>query len=266
MSASGVERRNESRSRRRAGVQTKSMAITWSRRVGISWILDRWTSADARLSAGGKSSGSAGNARLRTRRHQRGFELASACGHAAARTHAAQGSAPAQSGRGADGDRRIHPGRRVTQEAIDTAAAADDIRLLADATLSRLLVGTMPRMTSARGWRRSSARTGRFIPPLEDRHADAELAKAWRLVGFVHGSVCQWGKLAIVVERAINMPDALVGCGSRPAWRRPWRRRCATGRPPLPRPNAAGGDSRRNLRGSAGGGDSHFSTWRICVP
>ena len=34
------------------------------------------------------------------------------------------------------------------------------------------------------------------------RGADAELAKAWRLLGFVHGSVCRYGEAASAVKRA----------------------------------------------------------------
>ena len=46
---------------------------------------------------------------------------------------------------------------------------------------------------------------GRLIAPeLERLEAHAELAKAWRLLNFVHGSVCRWSEQVDAVRRAID--------------------------------------------------------------
>ena len=44
----------------------------------------------------------------------------------------------------------------------------------------------------------------RVLPAAEREHDHALLAKAWRLLGFVHGSVCQWGAQVAAVERALE--------------------------------------------------------------
>jgi tetratricopeptide (TPR) repeat protein len=42
-----------------------------------------------------------------------------------------------------------------------------------------------------------------LIPVLERLEAHAELAKAWRMIAFVHGSVCAWGAQVDAVQQAI---------------------------------------------------------------
>jgi ATP/maltotriose-dependent transcriptional regulator MalT len=52
-------------------------------------------------------------------------------------------------------------------------------------------------------WRDEVTREAeRLIPMLQERGADAELAKAWRLMGFVYGSVCRYGEAAAAVKQA----------------------------------------------------------------
>ena len=46
--------------------------------------------------------------------------------------------------------------------------------------------------------------TDRWIPLLEEIDAPAALAKAWRMVAFVHGTVCRWQETADALERAIH--------------------------------------------------------------
>ncbi|HEX8967030.1 MAG TPA: adenylate/guanylate cyclase domain-containing protein, partial [Chloroflexota bacterium] len=89
-------------------------------------------------------------------------------------------------------------------EAIETATQQGDEILLADAILSRLLVRHHAAEDLGAWFEEVVRETQRLIPPLEERGADAELAKAWRLAAFVHGSVCQWQAVASCVERGIE--------------------------------------------------------------
>jgi class 3 adenylate cyclase/tetratricopeptide (TPR) repeat protein len=78
----------------------------------------------------------------------------------------------------------------------------DDPRLHADVVLTRLLVRHHVEENLER-WRDEVTREAeRLIPLLQERGADAELAKAWRLLGFVHGSVCRYGEAAAAVKKA----------------------------------------------------------------
>jgi class 3 adenylate cyclase/tetratricopeptide (TPR) repeat protein len=89
------------------------------------------------------------------------------------------------------------------EEADGAAEATGDSRLAADAVLTRLLV--QHHTTEDLGsWRTEVAReTGRLIPLLEGAGADAELAKAWRLVQFLHASVCRWERTAEAQQIAL---------------------------------------------------------------
>jgi len=89
-------------------------------------------------------------------------------------------------------------------EAVAAAAALGDARLEANAILTRLLVRhhTTDDLESLREEVAREAR--RVIPILEQEEAHAELAKAWRLLGFVHGSVCHYGEAAEAVQRAVE--------------------------------------------------------------
>ena len=88
-------------------------------------------------------------------------------------------------------------------EAVAGALAHADVRLEADAVLTRLLV----RHHASRdldAWRDEvDGETQRLIPMLERQSADYELAKAWRMVAFVHGSVCRWEEVASAQQRAL---------------------------------------------------------------
>src|SRR5205823_4072935 len=90
---------------------------------------------------------------------------------------------------------------------LDEAAAAADVtgdtRLGADAVLTRLLV--QHHTTDDLGaWRGEvENETARLIPLLEGTAADAELAKAWRIVQFLHASVCRWERTAEANQIAI---------------------------------------------------------------
>ena len=89
-------------------------------------------------------------------------------------------------------------------EAVEATAQHDYIGLHTDAVLTRLLV--LHHVTDdLAGWRSEVVReVERVLPTAEREHDDALLAKAWRLLGFVHGSVCQWGEQVAAVERALE--------------------------------------------------------------
>jgi predicted ATPase/class 3 adenylate cyclase len=89
-------------------------------------------------------------------------------------------------------------------EAVEAATVLGDARVEANATLTRLLVRhhTAEDLESLRAEVEREAR--RVIPLLEQEEAHAELAKAWRLLGFVHGSVCRYGDAATAVQRAVE--------------------------------------------------------------
>jgi class 3 adenylate cyclase/tetratricopeptide (TPR) repeat protein len=87
--------------------------------------------------------------------------------------------------------------------AITSAEAIGDQRLLADATLSRLIA--QGRAADLGTWREDIEQaTARLIPILQDLRADAELAKAWRLVAAVHGTVCSFERVVVAEERGIE--------------------------------------------------------------
>jgi predicted ATPase/class 3 adenylate cyclase len=88
-------------------------------------------------------------------------------------------------------------------EAVEAAVATADARLEARAVLTRLLV-RHPTAEDLDGWREEVEREAkRAIERLEsDESAHAELAKAWRLLGFVHGTVLHYGEAAAAVQQA----------------------------------------------------------------
>jgi ATP/maltotriose-dependent transcriptional regulator MalT len=91
-----------------------------------------------------------------------------------------------------------------SHEALEGASKLDDERLRADALLTRLLV--RHHATDDLGqWRSEVADvTASLIPILEDRQAFPELAKAWRMVAFVHGITCEWEAVAEAEQHAIR--------------------------------------------------------------
>jgi class 3 adenylate cyclase/tetratricopeptide (TPR) repeat protein len=90
-------------------------------------------------------------------------------------------------------------------DAVDAAKATEDARLEADAVLTRLLVRHHT-TEDLEGWREEVEREAKHaIERLEgDDSAHAELTKAWRLVGFVHGSALRYGDAADAVQHAIE--------------------------------------------------------------
>ncbi len=89
-------------------------------------------------------------------------------------------------------------------EAVRGAAALGDTTLEADATLTRLLVAHYS-VDDLDVWRADVQREAdRLIPLLGDEGAASVLAKAWRMVAFVHGTVCRWEDTANALERAIG--------------------------------------------------------------
>jgi len=79
----------------------------------------------------------------------------------------------------------------------------DQPRLHADAIFTRLLVRSHVEENLER-WREEVTREAeRLIPVLQEQRADAELTKAWRLLGIVHGSVARYGQAAAAVQEAV---------------------------------------------------------------
>ena len=89
-------------------------------------------------------------------------------------------------------------------EAVEAASALGDARLEANAMLTRLIVRHHT-AEDLEAFRQEVEREClRVIPILEREAAHSELAKAWRLLGFVHGSVCRYGAAADAVQRAVE--------------------------------------------------------------
>ena len=89
-------------------------------------------------------------------------------------------------------------------EAIAGARVLGDPTLEADAILTRLLVRHHV-ADDLDAWRADVDReTARIIPFLDSEAAPAVLAKAWRMVGFVHGTVCRWEETATAAEQTIE--------------------------------------------------------------
>ena len=89
-------------------------------------------------------------------------------------------------------------------EATAAANACGDEIVAADIQLTGLLVRHRS-SDNLEAWRAEVEReTNRIIPQLESESAAAVLAKAWRLVGFLHGTVCQWQATALAVGRALE--------------------------------------------------------------
>jgi class 3 adenylate cyclase/tetratricopeptide (TPR) repeat protein len=94
--------------------------------------------------------------------------------------------------------------QRVAEEAVADATALGDETLAADAVLTRLLVShhVAPDLDA---WRAEvDGETMRIIPLLDAETSPAVLAKAWRMVAFVHGTVCRWEETALAADRTIH--------------------------------------------------------------
>ncbi len=89
-------------------------------------------------------------------------------------------------------------------EAVEGATALGDETLRADAVLTRLLAGHHV-ADDLGAWRAEvEIATAELIPALEKLVADAELAKAWRMVAWVHAPVCRWEAAAAAQQRALE--------------------------------------------------------------
>jgi predicted ATPase/class 3 adenylate cyclase len=89
-------------------------------------------------------------------------------------------------------------------EAVEGATALGDEKLRADAVLTRLLA--VHHVAEDLGaWRAEvETATAHLIPALEKLVAHAELAKAWRMVAWVHAPVCRWEAAAAAQQRALE--------------------------------------------------------------
>ncbi|HXF97207.1 MAG TPA: AAA family ATPase [Gaiellaceae bacterium] len=94
--------------------------------------------------------------------------------------------------------------RPLVEEALGWAAAEGSIRVRAEAVIVRLLIERHS-LEDLDAWMGNViVETGRLIPELEAIGADAELARAWRLVGLVHASVLNWEGQAEAHRRALE--------------------------------------------------------------
>jgi class 3 adenylate cyclase/tetratricopeptide (TPR) repeat protein len=90
----------------------------------------------------------------------------------------------------------------VAAEAISAAELLGDARLVAVANLVRLLVRFV---TDSAGWSDASMREAeRAVPVLEEVGDHAGLARAWRLLGSVHGTACRYADAERAVQQAID--------------------------------------------------------------
>ncbi|HEY4349481.1 MAG TPA: adenylate/guanylate cyclase domain-containing protein [Gaiellaceae bacterium] len=89
-------------------------------------------------------------------------------------------------------------------EAVTGSTRLGDATLVADSVLTRLLVAhhTVQDLDAWRAEVQDVA--GRLIPILERGDSPAVLAKAWRMVAFVHGTACRWEATANALEHAIR--------------------------------------------------------------
>jgi tetratricopeptide (TPR) repeat protein len=93
-------------------------------------------------------------------------------------------------------------------EAVAAAASAGDTALEADAVLTRLLVAHHS-VADLDAWRSEVQREAdRVIPLLEAGEAPGVLAKAWRMVAFIHGTVCHWQETGDALEQALRSARA----------------------------------------------------------
>jgi class 3 adenylate cyclase/tetratricopeptide (TPR) repeat protein len=93
-------------------------------------------------------------------------------------------------------------------EALAGASERRDETLRADALLTQLLVRHHAAEDLDR-WRGDIEReTKALIPILEEREAHEQLAKAWRMVAFLHATVCRWEAASSAQQRALEYARA----------------------------------------------------------
>jgi class 3 adenylate cyclase/tetratricopeptide (TPR) repeat protein len=92
---------------------------------------------------------------------------------------------------------------RIVEEALTEAAAFGDEALEADARLTSLLV--RHHTDDLNAWRSEVDReTSRIIATIDDQLHPTLMAKAWRLVAFVHAIVCHWEETALANQRVMH--------------------------------------------------------------
>ena len=92
---------------------------------------------------------------------------------------------------------------RLLDEAIDAATLIGDARLLEDARLVRLLVAR--HVADPGGWGEEvMGEVERARPVFEDGDCHAELARMWRLVGYIHVTACQFREVAEAAAQALE--------------------------------------------------------------
>jgi tetratricopeptide (TPR) repeat protein len=92
----------------------------------------------------------------------------------------------------------------VLDEALERSQGWGDIRVEADAILTRLLVQHHLIDDLQRWSDEIVSELDKLIPVLEQVGAHAQLARAWRLLGVVHGSVCRWSEHVKALRNAID--------------------------------------------------------------
>jgi class 3 adenylate cyclase/tetratricopeptide (TPR) repeat protein len=94
-------------------------------------------------------------------------------------------------------------------EAVQSAVSLGDTRLEANAVMTRLRARHHV-VEDLDAWSREMLHEAeRLVPLLEQGEAHAELAKVWRLVGFVHGSVCRWAEQVDALRKALEHAAAV---------------------------------------------------------
>ena len=93
---------------------------------------------------------------------------------------------------------------QFADQAVLRARESEETRLWADAAVTRLFVRHHV-VEDLHRWSEDVVRElEHVIPELERISAHDELAKAWRLLGYVHGSVLRWREQVDAVRRAID--------------------------------------------------------------
>jgi class 3 adenylate cyclase/tetratricopeptide (TPR) repeat protein len=91
----------------------------------------------------------------------------------------------------------------VLDQVIDAAALIGDAALLAEARLVRLLVAR--RAAQPEGWAEEVEREAeRSRPVFEAAGAHPQLARMWRLLGYVYATACRYGDAATAAQRAME--------------------------------------------------------------
>ena len=97
---------------------------------------------------------------------------------------------------------RFDEARATLDDAAGAAHALNDPRLAADARLMQLLLEL--RLGETENWGEQAApEIEQAIAVLTEAGDEAALAKAWRLLGYVHGTACNYGEAEKACERAL---------------------------------------------------------------